>query len=51
MVKLDEQDKPLLDKLLADGTLVGYGAYTNLIHQEANPRTEAGSPQLPRATC
>lgn len=37
MVKLDEQDKPLLDKLLADGTLVGYGAYTNLIHQEGEP--------------
>ncbi len=34
MVKLDEQDKPLLDKLVADGTLIGYGAYTNLIHQE-----------------
>jgi hypothetical protein len=37
MVKLDEQDKPLLDKLVADGTLVGYGAYTNLIHQEGQP--------------
>lgn len=34
MVKLDEQDKPLLDKLVADGILVGYGAYTNIIHQE-----------------
>ena len=28
MVELDEQDKPLLDKVVADGTLVGYGAYT-----------------------
>ena len=37
MVKLDEQDKPLLDKLVADGTIVGYGAYTNLIHQEGQP--------------
>jgi hypothetical protein len=37
MVKLDEADKPLLDKLVADGTLVGYGAYTNLIHQEGEP--------------
>jgi hypothetical protein len=37
MVKLDEEDKPILDKLVADGTLVGYGAYTNLIHQEGNP--------------
>jgi DNA-binding Lrp family transcriptional regulator len=37
MVKLDEADKPLMDKLVADGTLVGYGAYTNLIHQEGEP--------------
>jgi len=37
MVKLDEQDRPLLDKLVADGTLTGYGAYTNLIHQEGEP--------------
>ncbi|HEY7618059.1 MAG TPA: hypothetical protein VH744_14725 [Terriglobales bacterium] len=37
MVKADEQDRPLLDKLVADGTLVGYGAYTNLIHQEGEP--------------
>ena len=37
MAKLDEQDKPLLDKLVADGTLIGYGAYYNLIHQEGEP--------------
>lgn len=37
MVKLDEQDRPLLDKLVANGTIVGYGAYTNLIHQEGEP--------------
>jgi hypothetical protein len=37
MVKLDDQDKPLLDKLVADGTLTSYGAYTNLIHQEGEP--------------
>jgi len=37
MVKLDEFDRPVLDKLVADGTLVGYGAYTNLIHQEGEP--------------
>lgn len=37
MVKLDEQDKSILDKLVADGTLIGYGAYTNLIHQEGEP--------------
>jgi hypothetical protein len=34
MAKLDEADKPMLDKLVADGTLLGYGAYYNLIHQE-----------------
>ncbi len=37
IVKMDEQDRPLLDKLVADGTIVGYGAYTNLIHQEGQP--------------
>jgi hypothetical protein len=37
MVKTDEQDRPVLDKLVADGTLIGYGAYTNLIHQEGEP--------------
>jgi hypothetical protein len=37
MTKVDEQDRPVLDKLVADGTLVGYGAYTNLIHQEGEP--------------
>ena len=37
MVKADDADRPVLDKLIADGTLVGYGAYTNLIHQEGEP--------------
>ena len=37
MIKVDEQDKPLLDKLVTDGTLIGYGAFTNLIHQEGEP--------------
>jgi hypothetical protein len=37
MVKLDEQDRPLMEKLISDGTLTGYGAYTNLIHQEGEP--------------
>jgi hypothetical protein len=37
MTKVDDLDKPLLDKLIADGTLIGYGAYTNLIHQEGEP--------------
>jgi hypothetical protein len=32
MAKLDEQDRPLMDKLIADGTITGYGAFTNLIH-------------------
>lgn len=37
MIKLDDQDKPLMEKLIADGTLTGYGAYTNLIHQDGEP--------------
>jgi hypothetical protein len=37
MVKVDEQDRPLMDKLVADGTLTGYGAFTNLLHQEGEP--------------
>jgi hypothetical protein len=37
MTKADELDRPVLDKLVADGTLMGYGAYTNLIHQEGEP--------------
>jgi hypothetical protein len=37
MAKADDADRPVLDKLVADGTLVGYGAYTNLIHQEGEP--------------
>jgi hypothetical protein len=37
MTKADEADRPILDKLVADGTLIGYGAYTNLIHQEGEP--------------
>jgi hypothetical protein len=37
MVKADDADKPVLDKLVGDGTLIGYGAYTNIIHQEGEP--------------
>lgn len=37
MDKVADQDRPVLDKLVADGTLTGYGAYTNLIHQEGEP--------------
>src|SRR5262249_61236767 len=46
IVKADEADRPVLDKLVADGTLIGYGAYTNLIHQARQPThgTEIFSP-------
>jgi len=37
MTKIDDLDKPVLEKLVADGTLIGYGSYTNLIHQEGEP--------------
>jgi hypothetical protein len=37
MAKLDEQDRRLMDKLVSDGTLTSYGAFTNLIHQEGEP--------------
>ena len=37
MEKMDKLDKPVLDKLAANGTIIGYGAYTNLIHQEGEP--------------
>ncbi len=37
MTKVDDMDKPVLDKLVADGTLIGYGSYVNLIHQEGEP--------------
>jgi hypothetical protein len=37
MEKLDDQNRALMDKLLADGTIINYGAYSNLIHQEGEP--------------
>jgi hypothetical protein len=37
MVKVDYQERPLMDKLVADGTLLGYGTFANLIHQEGEP--------------
>ena len=37
IVKVDDQERSLMDKLVADGTLTGYGAFTNLIHQEGEP--------------
>ena len=33
MAKSDEADKKILDKALADGTIVGYGNDVNLVHQ------------------
>ena len=33
MAKADEADKKILDKALADGTIVGYGNDVNLVHQ------------------
>ncbi len=35
--KVSDADKPLLDKLVADGTLTGYGSWDNLLHQEGQP--------------
>jgi hypothetical protein len=32
--KIDDEDKQVLDKLVADGLIVGYGSFVNLIHQE-----------------
>jgi hypothetical protein len=37
MAKLEEMDKPMLEKLVANSTLIGYGVYTNLLHQEGEP--------------
>jgi hypothetical protein len=37
MEKIDDQEKSLMEKLVADGTLVSYGDFTNLIHQEGEP--------------
>src|SRR5215472_13825405 len=37
MVKLDEQERPLMEKMVADGSIIGYGTFTSLIHQEGEP--------------
>jgi hypothetical protein len=37
MAKLAHDDRELMDKLVGDGTITGYGAFTNLIHQEGEP--------------
>jgi hypothetical protein len=36
-IKSDDSENPLMDKLVADGTLIGYGSTINLIHQEGEP--------------
>jgi hypothetical protein len=35
--KVGVAEKQLFDKLLADGTIVGYGSFKNLVHQEGSP--------------
>lgn len=37
MEKLNQDDRAIMDKLVADGTITGYGAFTNLVHQEGEP--------------
>jgi hypothetical protein len=37
MTKLAEQDRPLMDKLIADSTIIGYGEFANVIHHEGEP--------------
>jgi hypothetical protein len=37
MAKLDTQDRGMLDKFVADGTLLNYGQFANLVHQEGQP--------------
>ena len=37
MAKRSDSTRALSDKLVADGTLIGYGEFANLIHQEGEP--------------
>lgn len=37
VAKLNEADRPMMEKLVADGTITGYGEFTNLIHGEGQP--------------
>jgi len=37
MVKVDDQERPLMEKLVADGTILDYGTFASLIHQEGEP--------------
>jgi hypothetical protein len=37
MVKLDDQERPLMEKLVANGDILEYATFANLIHQEGVP--------------
>jgi hypothetical protein len=37
VAKSNEADKPVLDKALADGTIIGYGSDSTLVHQADGP--------------
>ena len=37
MVKLDDQERPLMEKMVANGDTVEYATFANLIHQEGAP--------------
>jgi len=37
MVKLDDQERSLMEKMVADGSIIEYGTFANLIHQEGEP--------------
>lgn len=37
MTKQNDAQRPVLDKLVADGTLIGYGQFSSMIHAEGSP--------------
>ena len=37
MVKIDDQERSLMEKMAADGTILGYGTFASLIHHEGEP--------------
>jgi hypothetical protein len=37
MVKLDDQERPLMEKMVGDGSIIEYGTFASLIHQEGEP--------------
>jgi hypothetical protein len=37
MAKASADEKVMMDKLVADGTIIGYGDFTTLLHQEGQP--------------